>query len=151
MKDIIEIHQKKSGNFVTVSLTCIHDTRLSWRAKGLHTYLISRPPGWKIRRTDLIKRSIDGRDAVSKAIKELKNFNYLYGIHKRNYSGTILSHSFYVLEEPESDIEKLQRSINIFNDSEGRYNIIKNTQKTDNPENGDTGKRETQNTDNPVT
>jgi hypothetical protein len=125
MNDFIEIHQKKCGNFITISLTCIQDVKLSWKAKGLHSYLISRPPGWKIRREDLIRRSTDGKDSVTKALLELKNNYYLYNIQKKSYSGTILSHHYYVLEEPEMDFERLQSLISQKNDEEGKYCLVR--------------------------
>lgn len=57
--------------------TPLRDPRLSWKAKGLASYLLSKPPGWKIWTSDLIRRSTDGRDAVLSGLAELEQCGYL--------------------------------------------------------------------------
>ena len=57
--------------------TPLRDPRLSWKAKGLAAYLLSKPPGWKIWTSDLIRRSTDGRDAVLSGLAELEQCGYL--------------------------------------------------------------------------
>lgn len=57
--------------------TPLRDPRLSWKAKGIAAYLLSKPPGWQIWTGDLIRRSTDGRDAVLAGLKELETFGYL--------------------------------------------------------------------------
>lgn len=112
MKDIIEFKSRYERDFKTIDLTCIQDTRLTWQAKGLHTYMISRPEGWKIRRTDLVNRSKNGRDAVLTAMRELKALNYVYVVSKRNLFGKIEGSVLYVLQKPEDDHEKLEKELN---------------------------------------
>ena len=53
------------------------DSDLSWKAKGIHTYLITRPDGWEFNRQDIINRSKDGRAAVKSGLEELKEQGYL--------------------------------------------------------------------------
>jgi hypothetical protein len=110
--DIISIKTKKEGNFTVLSLDCINDNNLSWKAKGLHTYLISRPPGWKIRRADLIKKSTDGRISVLSAVNELKQHSYVYMIQERDLSGKIMETSLYILEKPDQNYIKLEEELN---------------------------------------
>lgn len=57
--------------------TALRDPRLSWKAKGLAAYLLSKPKGWRIWTADLIKRSTDGRDAVLSGLAELEAQGYL--------------------------------------------------------------------------
>ena len=56
----------------------LEDTRLSWRAKGLLCYMLSRPDNWKINKTDIYKRATEGRDAMQAALVELKELDYLH-------------------------------------------------------------------------
>lgn len=77
MSELIRLEQKLDKNFKTICLEPIENTNLSWRAKGLHTYLISRPPGWKLWYTDLEQRSTDGKAAIGTAVKELQAAGYL--------------------------------------------------------------------------
>jgi len=68
----------RKENYKTIHLKMLEDEEeLSWKAKGLHTYLITRPDGWEFNYTDLIKRSSEGRTAVHNAIEELKEHGYL--------------------------------------------------------------------------
>lgn len=65
------------GNFTILNNTCIRDERLSLKAKGLHTYLMSLPSGWKLYKSELVHHSTDGIDSVNSALKELIKFGYV--------------------------------------------------------------------------
>ena len=57
--------------------TPLRDPRLSCKARGIASYLLSKPPGWQIWTGDLIRRSTDGKAAVFAALKELETYGYL--------------------------------------------------------------------------
>lgn len=42
--------------FVVLEQRTVEDGRLSWAARGLLTYLLSRPDEWQVRVTDLKRR-----------------------------------------------------------------------------------------------
>ena len=65
------------GNFTYLNNTCIRDSRLSLKAKGLHTYFMSLPRDWKLYKKELVKHSKDGIDSLNSAIKELVEFGYV--------------------------------------------------------------------------
>lgn len=65
------------GNFTILNNTCIRDPRLTARAKGMHTYLMSLPSNWKLYKTELVKHFKDGIDSINSAIKELVEFGYV--------------------------------------------------------------------------
>ncbi len=71
---LIEIIKPKIAVFED---TPLRDPRLSWRAKGIIAYLLSKPPGWQIWTGDLVRRSADGKAAVFAGLKELETFGYL--------------------------------------------------------------------------
>lgn len=74
--DAIEV--AGDGPFVAAFIdTALRDPRLSWKAKGIAAYLLSKPNGWRIWTADLIKRSTDGRDAVLTGLAELQAAGYL--------------------------------------------------------------------------
>jgi len=77
MSELIRLEQKLDKNFKTICLEPIENPALSWKAKGLHTYLISRPPGWKLWYKDLTQRAKDGKASVGTAVKELQEAGYL--------------------------------------------------------------------------
>ena len=72
---------------------------LSWRAKGMHTYLISRPPEWVIREKDLINRADDSKYAMREALKELENKGLLSREQDRT-DGKFSTTIFCVYDQP---------------------------------------------------
>ncbi len=70
--------QERDEDFKTIYLKPIQSNQdLSWKAKGLWVYLISRPDTWEFYFRDLVNKSEDGRTAVKSAMKELKEAGLL--------------------------------------------------------------------------
>jgi hypothetical protein len=90
----------RNSNFKTISLIAVNDPRLSWKAKGLHTYLVSRPDGWKFHKFDLEARSSDGRSSLSTAMGELQAAGYLRVEPGRGEGGRLAGWVWTVYEEP---------------------------------------------------
>ena len=98
---MIQLRQRKNENFKIIDLHPIqNDNELSWKAKGLHTYLISRPPDWQIRYSDLLKRASDGRASLKSAVQELKERGYLVITQDRQKDGTFADTIWTVTENP---------------------------------------------------
>jgi hypothetical protein len=89
---------ERDRNFKTINLAATEDPRLSWRAKGIHTYLVSRPDGWTFRVQDLVKRSKDGRDAVYAALRELEKYGYLRREQPRGDRNRLAAVEWYIRE-----------------------------------------------------
>lgn len=78
----------RKSNFTQVQNEFLEDNRLSWKAKGVLIYLLSRPEeGWTVNQQDIINRSKDSGTAVKSALKELKALKYLYIIKAKDYKG----------------------------------------------------------------
>lgn len=77
MSDLITLRKKKSSKFYSVDLRIIENSNLSWAAKGVWTYLISRPDGWAVNRSDLLGKSKDGDTALRAILKELSEAGLL--------------------------------------------------------------------------
>lgn len=54
-----------------------NDPRLSWAAKGVWTYIQSKPDEWDFATERMCKDSSNGRDATRSAIAELQKYGYL--------------------------------------------------------------------------
>lgn len=78
---------QKNENYVVMNKTSLQDKRLSWKAKGLHTYMLSMPNDWKFYDIELEKHAKDGKDALKSAIKELKEYGYMRRERRRNEEG----------------------------------------------------------------
>lgn len=88
MEMIIDRDNSAPFTMVPNAVIC-DDNRLSWKAKGLYVYLISRPKGWIMRLTDLVNRSKDGRDAVMAALSELEECGLIARGQCRDESGRL--------------------------------------------------------------
>ncbi len=74
MIDHIQNHTKP---FAMIDKACLEDVRLSWKARGILVYLLSKPGDWEVRSADLIAKSEhDGRAAVRFAMKGLVKCGY---------------------------------------------------------------------------
>lgn len=91
---------KESGNFVTVHKDFIHDSNISWKAKGILLYLLSRPDDWQIYETELEQHSIDGLSRLKSGIKELEEIGYIQRNRKRDKSGRLNGYEYLVYEQP---------------------------------------------------
>lgn len=74
---VVRVIKDKSNPYVMLNKACLNDDSISWKAKGLHSYLLSLPDDWQIYVEDLKNRSKDGRDATSSAINELIKMGYI--------------------------------------------------------------------------
>lgn len=91
---------KESGNFVTVHKNFIHDPNISWKAKGILLYLLSRPDDWQVYEKELEKHSLDGRDSLKNGIKELEATGYIVRTRKRDDKGRLREYEYSVYEQP---------------------------------------------------
>jgi hypothetical protein len=91
---------KRENPYVMIDKFGLNDERLSWKAKGLLAYLLSKPDNWQIYERELIKRSKDGRDSVRAGLRELEKFGYISRRQLRNEDGSFSSMEYIVYERP---------------------------------------------------
>lgn len=68
---------RPADNFAQIHNAALADGRLSFKARGILAFLLSRPPGWKTSAEKLAKSGIDGERAVKSGLKELEAHGYL--------------------------------------------------------------------------
>ncbi|PTF03740.1 DNA replication protein DnaD [Staphylococcus devriesei] len=124
---------KESGNFVTVHKSFIHDDNLSWKAKGILLYLLSRPDDWRIYETELNKHSSDGRDSLRTGIKELEQVGYIHRTRKRDEKGQLREYEYQVFEQPSQIGKSYVGKTNI-----GKSNTTNNNSTNNNNTNNET-------------
>lgn len=78
----------KNNDFVVMDKTSLRDDRLSWKAKGLHAYMLSMPDDWTFYDNELSNHARDGKDALKSAIKELSAHGYMSRQRVRLEDGT---------------------------------------------------------------
>lgn len=100
---IVRSPKDRTHPYATLDNRLIEDPALSWKAKGLVAYLLSRPDGWEIRAADLVKRSADGETAVRSGLKELETRGYLVRRALRDpRTGHFTGYQLTVYECPQS-------------------------------------------------
>lgn len=96
------IRVKKDTNYSVMNNEFLRREDLSWRAKGILAYLLSRPDDWKVSSVDLARRSKEGRDATKKAYDELKEHGYLKVFPIKGDGEKIIRWDWEVYEKPQS-------------------------------------------------
>lgn len=100
---VFKVHKK--NNYSIISNNAINDDRLSWKARGILIYLLSKPGNWEPKLKDLINNSEkDGEVSVKNALKELRVCGYavLRRGEFKDINNNIKFGSFYdVYEEPQ--------------------------------------------------
>lgn len=81
-------------NFSIILNSLIEDNRLSYGAKGVACYLLSKPTNWKFYMSDIQNHSTDGRTKVQNYIKELEEIGFLKRELKRDENNKILGNEY---------------------------------------------------------
>lgn len=92
--------QKRENPYAQIDNRALNDSRLSWRARGILAYLLSKPDNWQVVIEDLIKQSPDGRDAVRSGMRELTKAGYLELVAKQDESGRMQGKEYILYETP---------------------------------------------------
>ena len=94
------IRVEKTENYSVIANACIEDERLTWQARGLLVYLLSKPNDWQVRVAELIAQSPAGRDAVYSTIRELTTHGYIESHREQRADGRFGGVSYIVRELP---------------------------------------------------
>lgn len=104
------IKLQKRDRYVVINKKAIEDIRLTWGARGLLCYLLSKPDNWQINVKHLITQSDQGSNYVYARLKELQALGYAKKIAVRE-SGKITQWDWVIYEEPPlhdfQDVENL--------------------------------------------
>ena len=71
------IRVKKDKNYFAASNIPFNDENLSWEARGIMGYLLSKPDDWQVSFTDLVKKGPAGDHKIRRILRELKDHHYL--------------------------------------------------------------------------
>lgn len=78
---------KHTHPFVTIDRRPLENPNLSWRAKGLLTYLLSRPSDWTVQMTHLESMSTDGKTGLRSIMHELRRAGHAQIEQRRSPDG----------------------------------------------------------------
>lgn len=97
-KTIFKIHHTK--DYTIISNKILEDKNLTWKAKGLMAYLLSRPEDWRVFMKQLEGISKDGKHATRSALQELIDKGYIVKKVLRDKKGKFSAFLYEVYEEP---------------------------------------------------
>lgn len=63
--------------FTQVANTVLTDNELTWKAKGLFSYLASKPDGWDFAGKRITEEASDGLKSTQTGLRELEENGYL--------------------------------------------------------------------------
>jgi hypothetical protein len=84
------IRSKANIDFFVMHNATAQDSNLSWAARGMLCYLLSKPEGWKTSMADLTRQTKAGRDACKSAFKELEAAGYAIRVKRQGAAGLIV-------------------------------------------------------------
>ncbi len=97
---IIRVNKRGSKGYFMASNAPFNDEALTWEARGLMGYLLSKPDGWETRNSDLISKGPAGEHKLSRMLKELKDGGYMHR-YRRNAGGGLFDWITEIYERPE--------------------------------------------------
>lgn len=96
---VIRIH--KTANYTVMSNYHFKEKRMSLKAKGLLSLMLSLPDSWNYSVSGLVKLSRDGKDSVMSALAELEKFGYLKRERLTNNKGQFNGIEYNIFELPQ--------------------------------------------------
>lgn len=98
---VIRIH--KTNNFTVMSNYHFKEKKMSLKAKGLLSLMLSLPEDWNYSVSGLVKLSKDGKDSIMSALQELEKFGYLTRSQLFNEKGQFNGIEYNIFEEPQKE------------------------------------------------
>jgi len=121
------------NQFTQIHNAWVRDSKLSYKAKGLLTYLLSHEIGYTITIGQIIRESNDGRQAVRSALEELIQAGYLETKRTTDQRGYNAGLAYYIKDpvKPKSENPTLDNPT-LDNQTALENNLTKNTKKQEN-------------------
>ena len=92
--------EKKKG-YTVMSNHHLHNKILSFKAKGLLSFMLSLPENWNYTERGLSQFAKDGRDSIRAALSELEEQGYLERRQSRKEDGTLAEMEYVIYEQPQ--------------------------------------------------
>lgn len=92
---------EKNHNYTVMANYHLKDNRLSLKAKGLMSIMLSLPDDWDYTLRGLACICKEGVDAIREAIRELERAGYILRSRKRNEKGQMKNTEYVIYEEPQ--------------------------------------------------
>ena len=98
MSQVFRVERTK--NYTVMANYHLKDKRLSLKAKGLLSVMLSLPDDWNYNMKGLARLSRDGLDSVRSTVKELERYGYVSRHRIRTETGQLADTEYLVRECP---------------------------------------------------
>jgi hypothetical protein len=128
--------EKREDPFARIDNKTLQDKRLSWKATGLLSYLLSLPKDWRIVLQHLCYAKADRLYATQSALRELQRYGYAKFERTKNNRGLFTGSVWRIFERPFTDKQVFPLSENPipgkirFSGKSATTNDTDNTNKT---------------------
>ena len=92
---------EKTRDYTVMANHHLRNTKLSLKAKGLLSLMLSLPENWDYTTRGLAKICKDGVDSICSAVNELEEHGYVRRERIRNAKGQLTDIQYTILERPE--------------------------------------------------
>lgn len=118
---VMRVH--KTANFTVMSNYHFKEKKMSLKAKGLLSLMLSLPEDWDYSIAGLTSLSKDGRDGVMTALAELEKFGYLTRTRLINDKGQFDGVEYNIFEQPqEKPVSVNPNSVNSISENSNSEN-----------------------------
>lgn len=93
----------KRARFTTIDRVTLNDDRLSFRARGVLSWLLDKPDDWSVRSEAIAEGGKEGRDAIRAALAELEVAGYVQRVKTKDDKGRWTTETV-VYERPQKRI-----------------------------------------------
>lgn len=74
---IVRVSHDKENPYIVINKHCSNNKTLSFKALGIHTYLMSKPDDWRANEAELAKAHNEGLSAIRSGVQELIEHGYI--------------------------------------------------------------------------
>lgn len=108
----------KNKNYTTMCNHHLNDNELSLKAKGLLSFMLSKPDTWDFSINGLKSQLKEGRDGIRSALTELEQNGYLKRVRQRDDNGKLRKVEYHIFEintteKPTSDLPKSEKPTSV--------------------------------------
>jgi len=93
----------KDNNYVTMGKYHLKERKMSLKAKGLLSQMLSLPDNWDYSIAGLTKINKEGADCIRNILKELETFGYLKRTQIKDETGKFVDIEYLIYEKPKTE------------------------------------------------
>ena len=100
---MVDSIKKASAPFAQIANDVLNSPDLTFKAKGIYAYMVSKPNNWKFTIRSMATQVKDGKAGIQSGIKELKDAGWIKYIKRTNGTGVYLIRNDITRIKPNTD------------------------------------------------